>query len=100
MMTTEECVLYDRIVELDIATPDEINLVFNCIECKNWTDCLNRIIYSRTGYRSLEQYLEDFEEDPFEDDEDFEEDDEDEAEDEPYILSGIPGIIGFGFGVF
>lgn len=58
MMTTEEMIMYDRVVELGIATAEEINLVWNCSTWRNWTECLNAIIYSRTAYRSLEQYLE------------------------------------------
>lgn len=58
MMTTEEMIMYDRVVELEIATAEEINLVWNCSTWRNWEECLNAIIYSRTGYRSLEQYLE------------------------------------------
>ena len=57
-MTTEEMIMYDRIVELEIATAEEINLVWNCSTWRNWEECLNTIIYSRTGYRSLEQMLE------------------------------------------
>lgn len=63
MMTTEEMIMYDRVVELEIATAEEINLVWNCSTWRNWEECLNAIIYSRTGNRSLEQYLEELEED-------------------------------------
>ena len=31
MMTTEEMIMYDRIVELEIATAEEINLVWDNI---------------------------------------------------------------------
>ena len=57
MMTTEEMIMYDQIVELGIATAEEINLAFNVAD-GGWTEILNRIIYCRTGYRSIEQYLE------------------------------------------
>lgn len=58
MMTVPEMIMYDQVVELEIATPEEINLVWNCGNWKNWEECLNRIIYSRTGYRSLVQMIE------------------------------------------
>ena len=43
MMTTNEMITYDMIVELGIATVDEL---------------LNRIVYARTGYRTVEDYIE------------------------------------------
>ena len=58
MMTTEEMVMYDWIVEKEVATPAEINLVFTCSSWRDWTECLTAILYSRTGYRSIEQYIE------------------------------------------
>ena len=58
MMTTEEMVMYDQVVEMGIATADEINLVYNCESWMNWKDCLNAILYARTGYRSIAQMLE------------------------------------------
>lgn len=58
MMTTNEMVMYDQLVDMGIATPDEINLVFNCSTWQNWEDCLNAILYSRTGYRSIAQMTE------------------------------------------
>jgi len=58
MMTTEEMVMYDQVVEMGIATADEINLVYNCGSWMNWEDCLNAILYARTGYRSIAQMLE------------------------------------------
>jgi len=63
MMTTPEMIMYDQIVELEIATAEEINLVWNCGEYPNWETCLNRIVYSRTGYRSLLQLFEAMDED-------------------------------------
>jgi len=57
-MTTEEMVMYDQIVELGIAQPETINLVWNCGNWLNWKECLNRIIYAKTGYRSLAQMME------------------------------------------
>jgi len=58
MMTTDECIFYDQLVDMSIATPDEINLVFNCSTWSNWEECLNAILYCRTGYRSIAQMLE------------------------------------------
>jgi len=57
MMTTNEMITYDRIVELGIATVDEINLAFNVAQT-TWTELLNRIVYARTGYRTVEDYIE------------------------------------------
>ena len=57
MMTTEEMVLYDQVVNMDIATAEEINLVKN-VAGGEWIDVLNSIIYARTGYRSIEQMME------------------------------------------
>ena len=58
MMTTEEMVMYDQLVDMGIATAEEINLAFN-VAGGNWTDVLNKILYVRTGYRSIEQMLDD-----------------------------------------
>ena len=58
MMTTEEMIMYDQLVERGIATAEEINLVFNCSAWQNWTKCLEAILYSRTGYRSIIQLTE------------------------------------------
>ena len=51
---TEE--LYDYLVEFDIATEKEIGLV--CSINGTNLDSLESILYSRTGYRSLEQIRE------------------------------------------
>ena len=56
-MTTDEMILYDQIVDMGIATAEEINLVFN-IANGGWTEILNSILYVRTGYRSIPQMLE------------------------------------------
>lgn len=57
MMTTEEMVMYDQLVNMEIATANEINLVYNVAGGK-WIDVLNTILYIKTGYRSIEQMLE------------------------------------------
>lgn len=62
MMTTEEMVMYDQVVEMGIATADEINLVYTCGNWMNWMECLNTILYARTGYRSIAQMFEEEEE--------------------------------------
>ena len=61
MMTEKEVYLYDMLVELNIATEEELNLAFNITDMC-WLDTLNRVLYARTGYRNLEQYLEEKEE--------------------------------------
>ena len=49
-------IIYDNIIELGIATEEELQLI-TCINGYN-EDTLNDVIYVRTGYHSLEQYLE------------------------------------------
>lgn len=49
--------IYDYIVELGIATEEEVNLV-TCINGYN-EEVLNNIIYVRTGYRTIEQLIDD-----------------------------------------
>lgn len=56
-MTTEEMIKYDQIVDMGIATTEEINLV-RCVLNDDWNEVLDAIIYARTGYRSLEQMIE------------------------------------------
>ena len=56
MMTTEEMIKYDQIVELEIATPEEISLV-RAVATGTWNEILDGIVYARTGYRTLEQML-------------------------------------------
>ena len=56
-MTTDEMIMYDQLVDMDIATAEEINLVFN-IAGGGWTKVLNDILFVRTGYRSIPQMLE------------------------------------------
>ena len=54
-MTYNYDVIYDYLIESGIATEDEICLVTSIIGCNE--ESLNSILYSRTGYRSLEQIL-------------------------------------------
>ena len=55
-MTTQEMITYDQIVEMGIATAEEINLVRCCMN-GSWTEVLNSIIHARTGYRSIQQMI-------------------------------------------
>ena len=51
-MDTKE--YYDLLLEYEIATEQEINLVVNI---NGWsTDTLDSIVYARTGYQDFEQY--------------------------------------------
>lgn len=56
-MTTKEMMMYDEIVELGIATPEELNLARNLVD-GSWEEVLNSVMYIRTGYRTLESYIE------------------------------------------
>ena len=56
MMTMEEMHLYDYLVEEGLATAEELNLARNLLS-GSWLYVLNSILFVRTGYRSLEQYL-------------------------------------------
>ncbi len=56
MMTTEMEYVWDMMVELGVATDDEIGLA--CALCGTTMETLERVLYVRTGYRSLEQMLE------------------------------------------
>ena len=50
MMSFEE--VFDKLIELDIATENEVDLV---CQINGWTiDTLNDILYARTGYRDIE----------------------------------------------
>ena len=55
-MDKEQDKLYDYLTECQIATEDEISLV--CSINGTNLDSLESILYSRTGYRSLEQIQE------------------------------------------
>lgn len=52
MMTTNDMILYDMLVELDIATPQELNLCHDLVEGA-WEDILNTILFLRTGCHNL-----------------------------------------------
>lgn len=52
--------VWDLIIECGIATQEELELV-TCIEGYN-IDALEFVIYVRTGYRNIEQFIEEVEE--------------------------------------
>lgn len=56
-MTTKEMMVYDQMVELEIATAEEINLV-KSIRRGSWTEVLNDIISVRTGYSDFDDFIE------------------------------------------
>lgn len=53
MMTKEMEMMWDEMVELGIATDGELGLAVALCGCS--IETLNRVLYIRTGYRSLEQ---------------------------------------------
>ena len=57
MMTTEEMVMYDMMVELGVATSEELNLAKNLVS-GSWKEVLTQVLDIRTGYKSIEQMLE------------------------------------------
>ena len=67
-MTTNEMIMYDQLVELNIATPEELNLARNLIS-GTWEEVMNSVLFVRTGYRSIQQMIEaeDEEEEEYED---------------------------------
>ena len=56
-MTTEEMVMYDMMVELGVATSEELNLARNLVS-GSWKEVLTQVLDIRTGYKSIEQMLE------------------------------------------
>lgn len=56
-MTNKEMEIYDQMVELEIATAEEINLVKG-IMGGSWSEVLNDIIWYRTGYSDFDDYIE------------------------------------------
>ena len=57
MMTTEEMVMYDMMVELGVATSEELNLARNLVS-GSWKEVLTQVLDIRTGYKCIEQMLE------------------------------------------
>ena len=56
-MTVEEMVMYDQLVDMGIATTDELNLARNLM-AGEWMEVLNAVLFVRTGYRSMAQMME------------------------------------------
>ena len=56
-MTTKEMIKYDEMIEMGIATAEEINLVKN-IKGGTWNEVLDLICDVRTGYSTFEKYIE------------------------------------------
>lgn len=56
-MTVEEMVLYDQLVDMGIATAEELNLARN-LASGSWEEVLNSVLFIRTGYRNITQMLE------------------------------------------
>lgn len=56
-MTVEEMVMYDQLVDMGIATPDELNLARNLM-AGEWMEVLNAVLFIRTGYRTMAQMME------------------------------------------
>ena len=55
-MTQNEMFMYDQIVELEIATAEELNLARNLM-AGTWMDVLTAVLYIRTGYRDFDQLM-------------------------------------------
>lgn len=60
MMTDREQYVWEEMVELGIATDEELGLATAL--CGTTEETLNRVLYIRTGYRTLEQMFEEDEE--------------------------------------
>ena len=55
-MTTNEMIKYDMMIEYNIATAEELNLVRSVLS-GSWDEVLDAVCYVRTGYKTWEQYL-------------------------------------------
>lgn len=56
-MTQNEMMKYDQMVELEIATAEELNLARNLMS-GSWNDVLDAVCFVRTGYHTFEDYIE------------------------------------------
>ena len=56
-MTQNEMMKYDQMVELEIATAEELNLARNLMS-GSWNDVLDAVCFVRTGYRTWESFIE------------------------------------------
>jgi hypothetical protein len=57
MMTKEEMIMYDQFVDMGIATSEELNFARDLVP-GSWSNVLNQVLYVKTGYRSLDQMIE------------------------------------------
>lgn len=57
-MTTAQMIMYDMIVDMGIATVDELNLARNLMS-GDWSEVLHSVLFIKTGYRTFEQMFED-----------------------------------------
>ena len=56
-MTDKEMHTYDMMVEMGIATAEELNLARNLVS-GDWMEVLDAVAYVRTGYKTFDQFLE------------------------------------------
>ena len=49
--------MYDMMIELGVATSEELNLARNLVS-GSWKEVLTQVLDIRTGYKSIEQMLE------------------------------------------
>lgn len=56
-MTQNEMMKYDQMVELEIATAEELNLARNLVS-GSWNEVLDAVCYIRTGFRTFESFIE------------------------------------------
>lgn len=62
MMNDREMHTYNQMVEREIATAEELNLVKR-VKGGTWQEVLDEVMYIRTGYDTFEDYLWDESED-------------------------------------
>lgn len=55
-MTREEMEKYESMVEMEIATAEELNLARNLMS-GTWNEVLDAVSFIRTGYKTWEQFL-------------------------------------------
>lgn len=56
-MTTNEMIKYDQMVEMSIATTEELSLARNLMS-GSWNEVLDAVCYVRTGWKTFEAYIE------------------------------------------
>lgn len=56
-MTTAEMIMYDQLVDIGIATADELNLARNLM-AGEWMEVLQAVLFVKTGYRTIEKMYE------------------------------------------